>query len=133
MPYAKNNQDSTPDSPTFDQAWYSLYFTSLLDPLSFVKPISHPYAMGPSKEGGVGGTVVSESALRSAGTLLLRVQGPLPAPWPDGGPKSLRSPCFGLAIYSQTFRSSTGESIDGGFNSNELAIEASLPILRLIL
>ncbi|GFO29575.1 hypothetical protein PoB_005608000 [Plakobranchus ocellatus] len=49
---------------------------------------------------GVGGTVVSESALRSAGTLLSRVQAPPPAPWPDGGPKSLRSPCCGLAIYT---------------------------------
>ncbi|GFO22462.1 hypothetical protein PoB_004896700 [Plakobranchus ocellatus] len=39
---------------------------------------------------GVGSRVVSESALRSAGTLLSRVQAPLPAPWPDGGPKSLR-------------------------------------------
>ncbi|GFO36313.1 hypothetical protein PoB_006281800, partial [Plakobranchus ocellatus] len=48
---------------------------------------------------GVGGTVVSESALRSAGTLLSRVRVPPPAPWPDGGPESLRSPCCGLAIY----------------------------------
>ncbi|GFO12680.1 hypothetical protein PoB_003918500 [Plakobranchus ocellatus] len=47
---------------------------------------------------GIGGTVVSESALRSAGTLLSRVRAPPPAPWPDGGPKSLRSPCCGLAI-----------------------------------
>ncbi|GFO03191.1 hypothetical protein PoB_002969600 [Plakobranchus ocellatus] len=46
----------------------------------------------------------SESALRSAGTLLSRVRTPPPAPWPDGGPKSLRSPCCGLAIYkNQTF------------------------------
>ncbi|GFO45014.1 acetylcholine receptor subunit alpha [Plakobranchus ocellatus] len=49
--------------------------------------------------GGVGGTVASESALRSAGTLLSRVRAPPPAPWPDGGPESLRSPCWGLAIY----------------------------------
>ncbi|GFO49796.1 hypothetical protein PoB_007630100 [Plakobranchus ocellatus] len=49
--------------------------------------------------GGVGGTVASESALRSAGTLLSRVRAPPPAPWPDGGPESLRSPCCGLAIY----------------------------------
>ncbi|GFO45912.1 hypothetical protein PoB_007241700 [Plakobranchus ocellatus] len=26
---------------------------------------------------------------------------PLPAPWPDGGPESLRSPCCGLAIYKK--------------------------------
>ncbi|GFO08010.1 hypothetical protein PoB_003451500 [Plakobranchus ocellatus] len=42
---------------------------------------------------GVGGTVASESALRSAGTLLSRVRAPPSAPWPDGGPESLRSPC----------------------------------------
>ncbi|GFN82989.1 hypothetical protein PoB_000949500 [Plakobranchus ocellatus] len=47
---------------------------------------------------GVGGTVVSESALRSTGTLLSRVGAPLPAPWPDAGPKGLRSFCCGLAI-----------------------------------
>ncbi|GFO18098.1 hypothetical protein PoB_004460300 [Plakobranchus ocellatus] len=32
---------------------------------------------------GVGGTVDSESALRSAGTLLSRVRAPPPAPWPN--------------------------------------------------
>ncbi|GFO49839.1 hypothetical protein PoB_007634400 [Plakobranchus ocellatus] len=51
--------------------------------------------------GGVGGTVASESALRSAGTILSRVRAPPPAPWPDGGPESLRSPCCGLAIYKK--------------------------------
>ncbi|GFO01610.1 hypothetical protein PoB_002811500 [Plakobranchus ocellatus] len=49
---------------------------------------------------GVGGTVDSESALRSAGTLLLRVRAPPSAPRPDGGPESLRSPCCGLAIQT---------------------------------
>ncbi|GFO30287.1 hypothetical protein PoB_005679200 [Plakobranchus ocellatus] len=43
-------------------------------------------------------TAASESALRSAGTLLSRVRAPPPAPWPDGGPESLRSPCCGLAL-----------------------------------
>ncbi|GFO15694.1 hypothetical protein PoB_004219900 [Plakobranchus ocellatus] len=47
----------------------------------------------------VGGTVASEFALRSAGTLLSRVRAPPPAPWPDGGPESLRSPCCRLAMY----------------------------------
>ncbi|GFO33672.1 hypothetical protein PoB_006017700 [Plakobranchus ocellatus] len=47
--------------------------------------------------GGIDGTVASESALRSAGNLLSRVLAPPPAPWPDLGPESLRSPC-GLAI-----------------------------------
>ncbi|GFO21980.1 low-density lipoprotein receptor-related protein [Plakobranchus ocellatus] len=50
---------------------------------------------------GVGSTVACESALRSAGTPLSRVRAPLPAPWPDGGPESLRSPCCGLAIYKK--------------------------------
>ncbi|GFO03080.1 hypothetical protein PoB_002958500 [Plakobranchus ocellatus] len=31
--------------------------------------------------------------------LLSRVRIPPPAPWPCGGPESLRSPCCGLAIY----------------------------------
>ncbi|GFO39174.1 hypothetical protein PoB_006567900 [Plakobranchus ocellatus] len=48
---------------------------------------------------GVGGSVVSKSALRPAGTLLSQVRAPPPAPQPDGGPKSLRSPCCGLATY----------------------------------
>ncbi|GFO04340.1 hypothetical protein PoB_003084500 [Plakobranchus ocellatus] len=48
---------------------------------------------------GVGSSVASEYALRSAGTLQARVRAPPPAPWPDGGPESLRSPCCGLAIY----------------------------------
>ncbi|GFN85863.1 hypothetical protein PoB_001236900 [Plakobranchus ocellatus] len=52
-------------------------------------------------ERGVGSTVACESALRSAGTLLSRVRAPLPAPWPDGGPESLRSPCCGLAKYKK--------------------------------
>ncbi|GFN91277.1 hypothetical protein PoB_001778300 [Plakobranchus ocellatus] len=48
---------------------------------------------------GVSGTVASESALRSPGTLLSQVRAQPPASWPDGGPKSLRSPCCGLAMY----------------------------------
>ncbi|GFO30809.1 hypothetical protein PoB_005731400 [Plakobranchus ocellatus] len=48
---------------------------------------------------GVGGTVACESILRSAGTLLSRVRAPPSAPRPDGGPKSLRLSCCGLAIY----------------------------------
>ncbi|GFN90778.1 hypothetical protein PoB_001728400 [Plakobranchus ocellatus] len=52
-----------------------------------------------SSSWGVGGTVASESALRSAGILLSRVRAPPTAPWPVGGPESLRSPCCGLAIY----------------------------------
>ncbi|GFN80637.1 hypothetical protein PoB_000714300 [Plakobranchus ocellatus] len=50
--------------------------------------------------GGVGGTVNSESALRSAAIPLSQVRAPPPAPWPDGGPESLRSPCCGLDIYT---------------------------------
>ncbi|GFO37940.1 leucine-rich repeat serine/threonine-protein kinase 1 [Plakobranchus ocellatus] len=55
----------------------------------------------PGYFGGVGSTVACESALSSAGTLLSRVRAPLLAPWPDGGPESLRSPCCGLAIYKK--------------------------------
>ncbi|GFO10986.1 hypothetical protein PoB_003749100 [Plakobranchus ocellatus] len=51
---------------------------------------------------GVGSTVASESALRSARILLSRVRAPPLAPWPDGGPESLRSRCCGLAIYKKT-------------------------------
>ncbi|GFO07759.1 dual specificity protein phosphatase [Plakobranchus ocellatus] len=47
----------------------------------------------------VGSTVASESALKSAGTFLSLVRAPPPAPWPDGGLESLRSPSCGLAIY----------------------------------
>ncbi|GFO42768.1 hypothetical protein PoB_006927300 [Plakobranchus ocellatus] len=59
-----------------------------------------PLLLGPSRcDGGVGGTVASESALKSAGAFLSRVRAPPPVPGPDGGPESLRSPCCGLAIY----------------------------------
>ncbi|GFN88498.1 embryonic stem cell-specific 5-hydroxymethylcytosine-binding protein-like [Plakobranchus ocellatus] len=54
--------------------------------------------------GGFGSTVACESALRSAGTLLLWVRAPLPAPWPDRGPENLRSPCCGLAIWQEFFK-----------------------------
>ncbi|GFO30296.1 hypothetical protein PoB_005680100 [Plakobranchus ocellatus] len=54
-----------------------------------------------------GGTVASESALRSARAFLLRVRAPQPAPWPDGGPESLRPPCCGLAIYKNQTSFST--------------------------
>ncbi|GFO43679.1 hypothetical protein PoB_007018400 [Plakobranchus ocellatus] len=40
---------------------------------------------------GVGGTVASEYALRSAGTLLSLVRSPPRAPQPDRGSQSLRS------------------------------------------
>ncbi|GFO32478.1 transglutaminase [Plakobranchus ocellatus] len=51
--------------------------------------------------GGVGGTVASESALRSAGTVQSRVRAPTPAPRPDGGPQSLRSPFCGVAVHKK--------------------------------
>ncbi|GFO18614.1 hypothetical protein PoB_004511900 [Plakobranchus ocellatus] len=56
----------------------------------------------------VGGTVASESALRSTGTLLSRVRAQPPAPWPDGGPESLKSPC-GQAIYKNLTVSSCSQ------------------------
>ncbi|GFO14253.1 replication factor c subunit 2 [Plakobranchus ocellatus] len=57
----------------------------------------------------VGGTVDSESALRSPGTYLLLIRASPPVPWPDGGPESLRSPCCGLAIY----KNQTKPSLNG--------------------
>ncbi|GFN77899.1 hypothetical protein PoB_000440500 [Plakobranchus ocellatus] len=46
-------------------------------------------------------SLASESALRSAGTLLSRVRAPPLAPWPDGGHQSHGSPSCGLAIYQK--------------------------------
>ncbi|GFN93007.1 hypothetical protein PoB_001951300 [Plakobranchus ocellatus] len=55
---------------------------------------SRPLASGPGhftkRSGGVGGTVDSESAMKSAGTLLSQVRAPLLAPLLDGEPESLR-------------------------------------------
>ncbi|GFN91694.1 hypothetical protein PoB_001820000 [Plakobranchus ocellatus] len=55
--------------------------------------------------GGIGGSVASESALRSAGIFLSRVRAPTTAPWPEGWPENLRSPCCGLALYKNQTRS----------------------------
>ncbi|GFN76337.1 hypothetical protein PoB_000284300 [Plakobranchus ocellatus] len=83
---------------------------SIFKPLhihSLFRPCILPYFIR-----GVGGTVASESALRSAGTLLSRVRAPPPTPWPVRGPESLRSPCCGLAIYkNQTKPTYVGYSI----------------------
>ncbi|GFO17535.1 hypothetical protein PoB_004404000 [Plakobranchus ocellatus] len=46
-----------------------------------------------------GGTVDSESALRSAETILSRVRTPPPVLWHDGKPESLIPFCCGQAIY----------------------------------
>ncbi|GFO43647.1 hypothetical protein PoB_007015200 [Plakobranchus ocellatus] len=61
----------------------------VLPPKDTAQNISLHQCSLPFLERGVGGTVASESALRSAGTLLSRVRAPPPAPWPDGGPESL--------------------------------------------
>ncbi|GFO05928.1 neurexophilin and pc-esterase domain family, member 5 [Plakobranchus ocellatus] len=45
---------------------------------------------------GVGSIVDSESTLRSEGILLSQARAPSLAPWPDGGPESLRLPCCRL-------------------------------------
>ncbi|GFO38939.1 hypothetical protein PoB_006544400 [Plakobranchus ocellatus] len=64
--------------------------------------VLEPRVKGPCRsQGRFAIHLACESALRSAGTLLSRVRAPLPAPWPDGGPESLRSPCCGLAIYKK--------------------------------
>ncbi|GFO48996.1 hypothetical protein PoB_007550100 [Plakobranchus ocellatus] len=44
--------------------------------------------------------ITGHPARRSAGILPSWVRAPPPAPWTDGGPKSLRSPCCGLAIHN---------------------------------
>ncbi|GFO40750.1 hypothetical protein PoB_006725500 [Plakobranchus ocellatus] len=54
---------------------------------------------------GVGGTVASEFALRSAGPILSWVRAPPSALRSDGEPESLRSLCCGLAIYKTNHRS----------------------------
>ncbi|GFN82644.1 hypothetical protein PoB_000915000 [Plakobranchus ocellatus] len=50
----------------------------------------------------VDNTVNSETALRSAGTLLSWVRVPSQAYLPGKRPESLRSPCFGLNIYPKS-------------------------------
>ncbi|GFO02155.1 hypothetical protein PoB_002866000 [Plakobranchus ocellatus] len=61
--------------------------------------------------------------------ILSRVRAPPSAPRPDGGPKSLRSPCCGLAICNNPIHSSrnnrTSRSADAGL---EPATEGSLQI-----
>ncbi|GFO31566.1 hypothetical protein PoB_005807100 [Plakobranchus ocellatus] len=59
-----------------------------------------PYE-SPNILGGVGGTVDSESTLRSAGTLLLGARTQPLVSWPDERPESLRSPCCGQTMYIQ--------------------------------
>ncbi|GFO15325.1 hypothetical protein PoB_004183000 [Plakobranchus ocellatus] len=56
-----------------------------------IVPTGHRHSEN-DKKWGVGGTVDSESALRSAGILLSRARN-------HGGPENLRSPCCGLAIH----------------------------------
>ncbi|GFN88044.1 hypothetical protein PoB_001455000 [Plakobranchus ocellatus] len=70
-----------------------------------VRPSKHLFTVSLYKD--VGGTVDRESILRAPGTLLSRVRAPPQAPWPDGGPESLRShvvvrlqkPNFYLCIF----------------------------------
>ncbi|GFO26442.1 hypothetical protein PoB_005294700 [Plakobranchus ocellatus] len=50
----------------------------------------------PFSQGAVGGIADNEAAYISAKTPLSRVRAPPLAPWPDGGPGSLRSPCSNL-------------------------------------
>ncbi|GFN90903.1 nuak family snf1-like kinase 1 [Plakobranchus ocellatus] len=57
--------------------------------VSLKQQISEGDYRQPSKPSGIDDTVASESALRSAGTLLSRVRAPPPAPRPEGGPENL--------------------------------------------
>ncbi|GFO09171.1 hypothetical protein PoB_003567600 [Plakobranchus ocellatus] len=76
------------------------------------------------KRGGVGDIVASESALRSAGTLLSRVPASPLAPWPE----SLRSPCCGLAVYkNQTKPTNVDTSQCRAFNVIGVMCECSTP------
>ncbi|GFN74586.1 hypothetical protein PoB_000109200 [Plakobranchus ocellatus] len=79
---------------------------------------------------GVGGSVVSESALRSAGTLLSRVRAPPRAPWPDGGPESLRSPCYGLAIYKNQLSSSSSAAAAAAAAAVERKTLTTVPAIK---
>ncbi|GFN94755.1 hypothetical protein PoB_002126100 [Plakobranchus ocellatus] len=54
------------------------------------KSSTHPNSFWLGLTGGIGGTVDSGSALRSAGITLLRDRAPPPTPWPNGGPESPR-------------------------------------------
>ncbi|GFO19647.1 Williams-Beuren syndrome chromosomal region 27 protein [Plakobranchus ocellatus] len=71
---------------------------------------------------GVDGTVASESALRSAGNLLSQVRAPPPAPWPDGGPESQRSPCCGLAIYNKPNQTTEEQQFKRPVGNNDCVV-----------
>ncbi|GFN86275.1 hypothetical protein PoB_001278100 [Plakobranchus ocellatus] len=77
MPYAKNYRDP--------YSWFPDAWTKRGTHLIFYSTVVMAWL---GAEWGVGGTVVSESVLRSSGTLLSRVRTPPPAPWPEGGLKA---------------------------------------------
>ncbi|GFO22410.1 hypothetical protein PoB_004891500 [Plakobranchus ocellatus] len=73
---------------TLDRMVSAYLRANSLAPVGYIKRYFRPEGVS-----GVGGTVDSEPALKSVGTLLSRVRAPPTAPRLDGGPESLRSPC----------------------------------------
>ncbi|GFN96650.1 hypothetical protein PoB_002315600 [Plakobranchus ocellatus] len=57
-------------------------------------------------------------SLKSAGSLLSRVRAPPPAPWPDGRPESLRSPCCEDWLYTNTKSINNNNNSSSSSNNN---------------
>ncbi|GFO19294.1 hypothetical protein PoB_004579900 [Plakobranchus ocellatus] len=106
MPYAKNNQDDTPGSPMLGLSVEPTLLYSIINS----RQLSNPRANNGNREQQgdcciiklgdivpVIGTLDSKPTLRSIGTLLSQIEAQPLAPWPDGRPESLRSPCCGHA------------------------------------
>ncbi|GFO22083.1 hypothetical protein PoB_004858800 [Plakobranchus ocellatus] len=76
-----------------------------------------------SSNWGVSGTVANESALRSVGSILSQVRAPPPAPRPEGGTESLRSPfVYWLHTESNQPCSNKGPTNRPSLTSNHTSI-----------
>ncbi|GFO37739.1 hypothetical protein PoB_006424400 [Plakobranchus ocellatus] len=77
----------------------------------------------------IGDTVDSRTARRSAGSFLLHLQirAPLPAPWPEGGPESLR-PTYSSPQQGDLWLSSppSGQGVGGGARTRDRRIPADV-------